>query len=298
MRRDEGVVAVRLALVGISWGGAYVAGRFVMGSMAPATAIAVRLVIATVCLAGLLAALPKRDRVVDRGDLPGLFALGIVGVLGFNLFFFSGLSSTGAVNGTLIGAATPVATALLAAIVLGERLRAAQWAGVGLSFAGVAVVVTSGSPPALLALSFNPGDLMIAAACSCWAVYTVAGSRLFRRYRPVTVTMYTFIAATAVALALAAGSAATSGSVALPGAWTVWAALLFLGTVCSVLGFVWWNEGVSVLGPSRTAIFNNLLPVSGLALGGLLLGETVTAVHLAGAALVVAGVVLMVRGKE
>lgn len=293
MRRDEGAVAVRLALVGISWGGAYVAGRFVMGAMAPATAIAVRLVIATVCLAGLLAALPEKDRVVDRGDLPGLFSLGIVGVLGFNLFFFSGLSSTGAVNGTLIGAAAPVATALLAALVLGERLRAAQWAGVALSFAGVAVVVTNGSPTALLSLSFNPGDLMIAGAGACWAVYTVAGSRLFRRYRPVTVTTYTFVAATAVALPLAAGS----GPAPLPGAWTVWAALLFLGTVCSVLGFVWWNEGVSVLGPSRTAIFNNLVPVSGLALGSLLLGETVTGVHLAGAALVVGGIVLMVRGK-
>lgn len=291
-------MAVRLALVGISWGGAYVAGRFVMGAMAPAAAITVRLVIATVCLAGLLAALPEKDRVVNRGDLPGLFGLGIVGVLGFNLFFFSGLSSTGAVNGTLIGAATPVVTALLAALVLGERLRAVQWVGVALSFAGVAVVVTNGSRAALLSLSFNPGDLMIAAAGACWAAYTVAGSRLFRRYRPVTVTTYTFVAATAVALPLAAGSAVTSGSIALPGAWTVWAALFFLGTVCSVLGFVWWNEGVSVLGPSRTAIFNNLVPVSGLALGGLLLGETVTAVHLAGAALVAGGVVLMVRGTE
>lgn len=294
MRRGEGAVSARLALVGISWGGAYVAGRFVMGAMAPATAVAARFVIATVCLAALLAALPKKDRAVDRGDLPGLFLLGVVGVLGFNIFFFSGLSSTGAVNGTLIGAVAPVATALLAALVLGERLCAAQWAGVGLSFAGVVVVVTNGSPAALLALSFNPGDLMIAGAAACWAVYTVAGSRLFRRYRPITVTTYTFVAATAVALPLAAGS----GPVVLPGAWTVWAALLFLATVCSVLGFVWWNEGVSVLGPSRTAIFNNLVPISALVLGSLLLGEAVTAVHLAGAALVVTGVVLMVYGKK
>ncbi len=71
-----------------------------------------------------------------------------------------------------------------------------------------------------------------------------------------------------------------------------------IATVCSVLGFVWWNEGVDVLGPSRTAIFNNLVPVSGLVLGSLLLGEAVTGVHLAGAALVVAGVVLMVCGKK
>lgn len=267
MRRGEGAVAVQLALVGISWGGAYVAGRFVMGATAPVTAVAVRFVIATVCLAALLAAQPEKDRAVDRGDLPRLFLLGVVGVLGLNIFFFNGLSSTGAVNGTLIGAAAPVATALLAALVLGERLRAAQWAGVGLSFAGVAVVVTNGSPATLLALSFNPGDLMIAGAAACWAVYTVAGSHLFRRYRPVTVTTYTFVAATAVALPLAAGSAAARGT----------AALIFLATVCSVLGFVWWNEGVGVLGPSRTAIFNNLVPVSGLVLGSLLLGETVTA---------------------
>ncbi len=288
-------MAVRLALVGISWSGAYVAGRLVAGAWAPATAVAVRFVLASLCLAAALIALRPEDRGVARADLPGMLLLGLVGVLGFNLLLFLGLSSTGAVNGTLIGAGAPVATALLAALALGERLRALQWAGVGLSFSGVLLVVSNGSAASLLRLSLNPGDLLLVAAVACWAVYTVAGRSLFRRYRPVTVTAHTYFVATALALPLAAGEAAVPGAAALPGSWTIWAALLFLGTVCSVLGFVWWNEGVAVLGPSRTAVFSNLVPVSGLVLGALLLGEAVTGVHLVGAALVITGVVLTVR---
>ena len=297
MRRDEGGVAVKLALVGVFWGAAYVAGRFVMGEMAPWTAIAVRFAIATVCLLTILALLPEKDRAVNRADLPGLVGLGLVGVLGFNLLFFLGLSSTGAVNATLVGAATPAVTALLAAFVLGERLRAAQWAGIGLSLAGAVAVITNGSLAAFLALSFNPGDLLIAAAGVAWAVYTVAGNRLFQRYRPITVTAYTYVAAASLVLPLAAGSAAISGVQDLDLSGWTWGALLFLGTVSSVLGFIWWNEGVAVLGPSRTGIFNNLVPVSGLVLGSVLLGEAVTPVHLAGAGLVIAGVLLTVRGE-
>lgn len=295
MRGGEGAVALRLAVVGVSWGAAYVAGRFVAESMVPALAVALRLLIASACLGTILLALPSTDRTVARSDLAGVLFLGLVGVLGFNLLFFFGLESTGAVNGTLIGATVPVATALLAVFVLGERLRAAQWAGVVLSFAGVIVVVSDGSIASLLALESNPGDLLIVAAVACWAVYTVAGRGLIRRYRPVTLTAYTFFMATAVALPLAAGEAAISGGVAFPGSWAVWAALFFLATV-SVLGFVWWNEGVAVFGPTRTAVFNNLVPITGIVLGSLLLGETVTVVHLAGAALVVAGVLLTVRG--
>lgn len=287
---------MQLALVGVIWGAAYVAGRVVAEDVDPAFAIAIRVALSSLCCAPALLLLPPGKRSVARADLPGVVLLGLVGVLGFNILFFLGLALTDAVHGALIGAASPVVTALLAALLLGERLRPAQWIGVTLSLAGVVSVISNGSPASLAALSFNPGDLLLGAAVASWAVYTVAGGGLVRRYGPLTIAAYAYFVATAVALPVAVAKTVLAGIPALPTSWTVWAALLFLGTVSSVLGFVWWNEGMAVLGPSRTGIFYSLVPVSGIVLAGVLLGEPVTAVHLAGTALVCAGVVLTVRG--
>lgn len=296
--RDEVGIAARLAFVGLAWGGAYVAGRFVAGEMSPVAAVALRFLLASTCLGLVLLAAPRGTRSVARADLPGVLFLGLTGVFGFNLLFFLGLESTGAVNGTLIGATNPVLTAVLAALLIRERLEPAQWLGIALSSAGVLAVVTGGSPAALLALRLNRGDLLLFAAVVCWAVYSVAGRSLVRRYPAVTVTAYAYLMGTALALPLAIGEAGRGTGVILPPSFAAWAALLFLATICSVLGFVWWNRGMAVLGPARTAVFYNLVPVSGLVLGSLLLGEAVTWAHLVGAALVCAGVYLAVRTPQ
>ena len=293
--RDETGVAARLVFVGLVWGGAYVAGRYIAGEMTPFSAVATRSLLASICLGLVLAASPRGTRSVARADLPMMVFLGLSGVFGFNVLFFLGLESTGAVNGTLIGATNPVLTALLATLLLRERLGPLQWLGVVFSFVGVLLVVSNGSLATLRSLSLNRGDLLLFAAVICWAVYSVAGRNLFRRYPAVTVTAYAYLISTALVLPLALMESAGTTSPMLPASPGIWAALLFLATFCSVLGFVWWNRGVAVLGPSRTAIFYNLVPVSGIVLGSLLLGEVVTPFHLAGATLVCTGVYLTLR---
>ena len=63
--------------------------------MAPGLAVALRLVIASAFLGAILRALPPSDRTVARSDLAGIFLLGLVGVLAFNLLFFSASSRPG-----------------------------------------------------------------------------------------------------------------------------------------------------------------------------------------------------------
>ena len=62
-----------------------------------------------------------------------------------------------------------------------------------------------------------------------------------------------------------------------------------------MLGFIWYYEGVKAIGASRTAVFNNLVPVFGVSLAALLLGEQVLASMVAGGVLVAAGVTLTNR---
>ena len=77
-----------------------------------------------------------------------------------------------------------------------------------------------------------------------------------------------------------------------------WAAFAFLGFLGTGVAFVWFYQGVQRLGPARTAVFVNLVPVFAIALGVLLLGERVDASMLIGGAIVIAGVWLLNRPQS
>jgi drug/metabolite transporter (DMT)-like permease len=70
-----------------------------------------------------------------------------------------------------------------------------------------------------------------------------------------------------------------------------WPALLFMGVVGSGLAYIWWNAGVVRLGATRAAVFGNLTPLF-TALIGVLLGQSLDAVQLIGAMLVIGGVII------
>ena len=70
---------------------------------------------------------------------------------------------------------------------------------------------------------------------------------------------------------------------------------MYLGAFGTVIGFVWYYEGVKAIGPARTAVFNNLVPVFGITLGAVLLGEPVLLSMIVGGLLVIAGVSLTNR---
>jgi drug/metabolite transporter (DMT)-like permease len=74
-----------------------------------------------------------------------------------------------------------------------------------------------------------------------------------------------------------------------------WVALFYLGFFGTVLGFIWYYEGIKAIGPSRAAVFINFVPVSGVFLGWLLLDESINLSLILGAVLVMGGVYLTNR---
>jgi drug/metabolite transporter (DMT)-like permease len=71
--------------------------------------------------------------------------------------------------------------------------------------------------------------------------------------------------------------------------------LVFLGVFGTAIAFVWFYEGVQAIGPARTAVFINLVPVAAVTLGVLLLGEPLELSMLTGGALVILGVFIINR---
>src|SRR5688572_32403764 len=75
-------------------------------------------------------------------------------------------------------------------------------------------------------------------------------------------------------------------------------ALLYVGIFPSFVGYVFWNRGVAEVGPNVAGLFVHLMPAFGAFLGWLLLDERIYAFHLAGIALILAGIALTAKGKR
>ena len=276
------------------WGGTFVAGKWAVGEVPPFFVAALRFAIASVLLWALVA---WRFRVRgDRFPVPagwaqwtGLFSLGLTGVFLYNFVFLTGLSWTSATNGSLIVAFNPMLTAVLSALWLKERFRSVQAGGLLLALLGVGVVITRGSIAVMRSLSFNPGDLLMLGAPLAWALYTILGKKVLACFPPLVATAYAALFGTLLLLP----AAALEGSL-LSGVHRLtvygWISVLQLALLGTVAGFVWWYEGVELLGASRAAVFVNLVPLFGVLLSALILSESLEVSQLAGGILVVLGV--------
>jgi len=285
---------MKLVLTMFFWGGTFVAGKWAVGEAPPFFVAALRFAIASVLL-WTLVAWRFRER-GNRVPVPagwaqwtGMFSLGLTGVFLYNFVFLTGLSWTSATNGSLIVAFNPMLTAVLSALWLKERFRPVQAGGLLLALLGVGVVVTRGSIAVMRSLSFNPGDLLMLGAPLAWALYTILGKKVLARFPPLVATAYACLFGTLLLLP----AAALEGSL-LSGVHRLtvygWISVLQLALLGTVAGFVWWYEGVEMLGASRAAVFVNLVPLFGVLLSSLILSESLDVSQLAGGILVVFGV--------
>jgi drug/metabolite transporter (DMT)-like permease len=286
-------VYVRLAVVPAIWGGTFIAGRVLAQAVPPTVGALLRFTVACVALVTAAAVLEGGLPRLDRRQLLATLALGATGVLAYNLFFLGALSRLPASRTSLIVALNPAVTILAASLLFGERLRPLRWTGVALALLGVWIVVSRGQPLAMDGEVLGPGEWMMFGAVCAWAAYTLIGRNVLRGLTPLAATTWASLFGTAMLLPVAAPDLARLDPDALtPG---VLAAVGYLGLLGTGLAFVWYYRAVQVLGPSRTVIFNNLVPVFGAAFGVGLLGEPLTASMLVGGAVALTGVMIVTR---
>ena len=273
------------------WAGNWIVARAVRddisaGFITVGRCVLVLLALAPFALPGLAArllALPARDWAVLAGL--GLFGGGL-----HNAMQYLGLQWTTATNGTLFFALSPVTIMVLAGAVLVERIRAIQWAGVAVSFAGALLIATRGEAAALLGLSFNPGDLLCLLSMVMWAAYTIclrlrrdALEPLQLRFMVVVLGFFTLLPWLAWDLAYDARARFSLNGVL---------ALLYSALGSLIVAYACWNYAVARLGAARAGAFTHLLPAFGVVFAALFLGEVAAWYHFAGITLIFAGVAL------
>lgn len=290
------IVYVKLTLVAMIWGGTFIAGRIVAKVLPPLTAATSRFAIAVVLLLTIVriaeGGLPR----LNRAQIAMTAALGFFGIFLYNLCFFVALAHMPAGRTALFVAINPIVTALLAALLLRERLSPRKWLGIAIAFAGAAVVITRGDLLGAahdISQSVGKGELVMLCGISGWAAYTLIGRYALKALTPIAATTY---AALWGLLFLAIGASTELSTLDLSRVgWQILASIVYLGVAGTVIGFIWYYEGVKAIGPSRTSVFNNLVPVCGILLAALLLGEPVLMSMVIGGALTIVGVTLTNR---
>ncbi|WP_433746987.1 DMT family transporter [Falsibacillus pallidus] len=212
--------------------------------------------------------------------------LGIIGIFGFNALFFLGLQHTSAINGALIMGTNPVLSTILARFILKEKITANQSAGVILALIGVGLVITHGSMDVIKNLSFSIGDFIIMMGNLCWALYGVLGRKFVKSSSSLATTTYTMVIGAGALILLSLFSDQPASQEIPLGAW---GSIVFMALFTSVLGYLWWNRAIQVIGIGKTSLFFNLVPVVTMTISAVS-GIGVEGIQLAGAALVIAGV--------
>jgi drug/metabolite transporter (DMT)-like permease len=269
----------------LMWASNFVLGRTLRDEVGPMMLTISRFVVASLFYAVVLGRSAVKERLHLR-QLVLLIAMALTGVLGFPLLLYRGLQLTTATDAVLINATGPLMTAILAAILLKERLFPRHVLGGLISFFGVALIISGGSFERLRHWHVNMGDLYVLLAVMLWGLYSVISRWATRSYSVFSVTAIS----TWMALPLFLGAAAAGWQPEPTNwSWHLVLAVVYIGIFPSGAAFLSWNEGVRRVGPNRAMVFYNMLPVYGSILGVILLGESLGPEHFIGGGLILVG---------
>ncbi|MCP2030336.1 drug/metabolite transporter (DMT)-like permease [Okibacterium sp. HSC-33S16] len=276
-----------LVLANLFWSGNYVVGHLLADGISPLQLTAIRWAIAAPLLITLAILIEKPYWRNALREWPMHLVQAGLGLIAFCLFSYEALAHTTALNAALVGATNPVLIAVVAALIVRERLRGSSILGLATSLLGVLLILTQGRLLEVFTTEYNVGGLYMLGAVAVWTAYTILGRTL--KTAPVTSAAIQSVFAAVILAPIALGSGApitldTAG----------WWGVLYIGIFPSVLSLMLWNISVKKIGAARAGIYLNLMPVF-TALMALALGTPITLIQLVGGALVITGVWLTSR---
>jgi len=290
LRKKLMLVYVKLLLTAFFWGGTFIAGRIVAQNVEPYSASFLRFALASVCLVFFTWKIEGNFPTPKKNQIIPVILLGMTGIFSYNIFFFKGLKIIDAGRAALIIANNPVFITLLASYFFKERLNIFKLAGVAISVTGAIVVISRGNPLDILSGSLGWGELYIFFCVLSWVAFSLIGKSVMSDLSPVVAITYSSVAGTALIFipAWLEGIAFKILTYSI----SDWLGIVYLGFFGTVLGFVWYYEGIKKIGPSRASLFINFVPVSAVFLAFFMLKEPVTLSLLAGTIMVSSGVYL------
>jgi len=232
-----------------------------------------------------------RNRAALFAQLPKLFVLGFLAMALFQSLSYEAAKTTSATNMAIITALVPLMTMAASSLLLGDAPGLGMVGGGMLSLLGVVYLITQGRPAALLAHGVHAGDWLMLGAAAAYACY---GVLLKRWHVGLPAWQSTYVQAIAALIFMTPMVLRLPHHALVPTRASI-PLILYAGALASVVLPYLWMEGVKHLGPSRCALFMNILPVMTACIAIAMLGESLHLYHLYGGGVALAGVVFAQR---
>ena len=268
------------------WSGNAIVCKLAAGTIEPGVIAFYRWLLAWLLVTPFMARTVWQQRQRIRPHLRQLMILALLGMMLNQSLGYYAAQSISAVNIGILNALIPLLTVLLSLWLLRDTPTLGVATGSVLSFAGLLWLVGEGQPARLLAQGISQGDLLMMLSVFTYALYGV----LLKRWSlPFSGWLMLYLQMSAALLWLlpdflrSDSWALTADNLPL---------VLYAALPASLLGTLFWLQGVRHLGANRTAIFMNLLPLFTTGIAVLWLGERLQSYHLWGGSLTLLGVLL------
>lgn len=279
--------------VSLIWGINFSVLTVVLQSMTPLAFNGLRFSLATLVMLLILIWRGESFRMARRDVLP-IFLLGVVGHTLYQVVFITGMARTTPANASLLMATSPIFVVVYGAVLGIERPNHWTWIGILLSFLGIVLLIGGGGGVSLDAATLL-GDLLVLIAAMLWAAYTTGSKPLLARYTPLKLTTLSMVAgAVPLVIICIPQLRAQDWSAVGPGAW---AGVFYSAVFSVVLAYLAWYTSVQRVGSARTAVYSNLTPVIAILVAWIALGQALAPIQIAGALVVLSGVMLTRRGR-
>ena len=289
-------IYIKLLLTALFWGGTFVAGRIVSRNMGPFSIAFLRFAVASILLLLLTLRIEGRLPAVKKSRIIPVVLLGLTGVFLYNVMFFKALGLIEAGRAALIIATCPIFITIASSLLLREKIGPLQALGIIISVCGAVVVISKGRIGQVLGGGLGLGELYILCCVFSWVAYSLIGKAVMKELSALACVSYSSAVGAAALLVPACleGLMQSVGHVSARN----WLCILYLAVFGTVVGFVWYYQGVHRIGPAKAGLFINFVPIFAILSAFLILKEPVTASLAAGAALVIFGVYLTNRPSK
>lgn len=277
---------ISMVFVNVMWGLSFIASKHAMNAgFTPMMLALFRYVVAAACLVPITLAAEKK-MTLRKQDVVPMILSGLTGITVYYYCEYNGINRTSTVSASLILAAIPIITMVAEAVIDRVRLRAAQVAGAVISLLGVGLIMLSGSDEGQASIV---GDLFILGASVVWVLYIFISRKLREHYSSLSMNAWQAVTALVTLLPLAAGD--PCDLTAIP--WDGWAAMIVLAVVCSAWCYYLYGNALHEMSPLASAIFINLIPLTTMIGGVVLLGEKLTWLTVLGGGMIIGSIFLV-----
>jgi drug/metabolite transporter (DMT)-like permease len=288
------VLYLTLALTILIWGNSFILVKVAIDEGSSPVMIAMaRFIIASSIFGGYL--LMKKPKLPERSDLRMFLLLAFIGVGIYYILQYYGVKFAGpSISAILVTLLCPVIVFLLSRYRLGEKMSQSQKAGLGISAIGSYFVITNGNIEFMSNATEILGGLFGVICAVFWAIYTVEGKKIVRKYDPIASTAFISLMGTMMLIPFAIADVQLNHSIEYP--ISFYLAAVYLGVLCTVVGYVMWFKALTGLTASSTGATLYFEPVVTVVFAYIVLGDAIGWITAAGGVLVMIGVIAISRG--